>query len=456
MKSTFVSQKNRFFFSFFILLITLGCSSDSSSDTDPVNNDPVMSLDVTSLQFDDTQIMQSSNVLTVVVNGNNLESAINATVTERYEISLDNTNYGNSVTIPSAEANDPTTIYVRFMPTEVATVSGSITLSNNEAPSRQVSLSGSGTPVIHNYVTFNNRHLAFGTGYNQSATQMFSLHNDLSNISAIKMYVKLRCPISGCDEWDVYANVKVKDMESGEMYELGRYITPYWNDNSQLERGFEFDVTDFKSLLTGDVELRIRTECWNSDGYLVTVDFDYIEGTPDYEYYAISRVLAYDDWSSSGVPYGVAHEFDLDKSISFPSNTESAHLRTIISGWGHATPNDSDGRPCAEWCYRTHTIKINNVGLFQHDLAPLGCASNPVSNQNPGNWQPDRAGWCPGMEVPVRKNVFSTPVAGNTLNFEYDYENWNNNGENGNAFYATSVFAVVKSNTPINKPVVMD
>ena len=63
-----------------------------------------------------------------------------------------------------------------------------------------------------------------------------------SNISAIKMYVKLSCPTGGCDEWDVYANVKVRDAASGELYELGRYITPYWNDNSQLDRGFEFDV----------------------------------------------------------------------------------------------------------------------------------------------------------------------------------------------------------------------
>ncbi|GAL65768.1 hypothetical protein [Jejuia pallidilutea] len=70
------------------------------------------------------------------------------------------------------------------------------------------------------------------------------------------MYVKLTCPDVGCDEWDVFANVKIKDQVSGEDYELARYITPYWNDNSQLDRGFEFDVTDFKSLLTGEVELR--------------------------------------------------------------------------------------------------------------------------------------------------------------------------------------------------------
>ncbi|RCU56712.1 peptidase [Oceanihabitans sediminis] len=319
-----------------------------------------------------------------------------------------------------------------------------------------LNLEGNGAPVVHNYVTFDSERLAFGGGYDQSSTQTFNLHNDLSNIETIKMYVKLRCPTEGCDDWDVFANVKVLDTESGELYEIGRYITPYWNDNSQLERGFEFDVTDFKSLLTGPTELRIRTECWNSKGYEVTVDFDYIEGTPDYPYYAVSRVLAYDDWSSSGVPYGVAHTFDLDRTVSIPANAESTHLRTIISGWGHATPNDSDGRGCAEWCYRTHDIKINGANTFQHYLGPLGCASNPVSNQNPGNWMPDRAGWCPGMVVPVRTDQFATSMAGSTFNFEYDYEDWVSNGGNGDAYYATSTFVVVKSNSVISKPTVID
>jgi len=152
----------------------------------------------------------------------------------------------------------------------------------------------------------------------------------------------------------------------------------------------------------------------------------------------------------------VDHGFDLDRTITIPANSESIHLRSIISGWGHASPNDLDGRPCAEWCYRTHDILIDDATAFQHNLEPLGCASNPVNNQNPGNWQPDRAGWCPGMVVPVRINNFGIAMAGSTFSFEYDYEDWVSDGLNGNAFYATSTFVIVKSNTPITKPVVID
>ncbi|WP_230935889.1 peptide-N-glycosidase F-related protein [Psychroserpens luteolus] len=417
---------------------------------------PVISINVSSFNFQDTPVAQQSASSTLFIDGNNLTSAIDLNVTEGFEISLDGTLFSDVQQIPSESVNDQTTLFVRFAPTALGNATGTLSLMSTGAETVEIALSGIGIPVVYNYLTFDKERLAFGGGFNQSATQTFNLHDDLTSIETIKMYVKLTCPNEGCDEWDVYANVKVKDNDSGELYELGRYITPYWNDNSQLERGFEFDVTDFKSLLTGSTELRIRTECWNARGYEVTVDFDYIEGTPDYPYYAISRVLAYDDWSSSGVPYGTTHSLDLDKMVSIPANAESTHLRTIISGWGQASPAIA-GRTCAEWCFRTHDVKINGVNTFQHNMDALGCASNPVNNQEPGNWQPDRAGWCPGMVVPYRIDSFATNMAGSTFDFEYQYQSgWTNDAQNGNAFYATSTFVVVKSNTPINKPVVID
>ena len=94
---------------------------------------------------------------------------------------------------------------------------------------------------------------------------------------------------------------------------LGRYITPYGVDNSALDRGFEIDVTDFKSLLEGNTELFARIETWGSDGWELSLDFDYVEGVPDYPYYAVSEVIGYDDWSTSGVVYGSdASAFDLN------------------------------------------------------------------------------------------------------------------------------------------------
>jgi hypothetical protein len=309
------------------------------------------------------------------------------------------------------------------------------------------------------YATFSEEHIAFGSGLKQTVDKVFSLHPKAENIDTIKMFVILDCPSGGCNAWDVYANIKVKDQNSGKWYEIGRYITPYGIDNSAVEKGFEIDVTDFKSLLHGDVELRARIETWGADGWNLTVNFEVTTGIPDYQYYAISDVIMYDAWSTSGVPYGKGHSLNLDKTIQIPANSEETTFRTIISGWGHATPVDADGRPCAEWCFRTHHIMLDNSIAFDHQMGPLGCDVNPVKNQK-GNWMPDRAGWCPGMAVPVRRNTLASPRAGETLAYEYDYEDWTSDGGtvsgNEGAYYATSSFVVVKSNTPIQPAVVTD
>jgi hypothetical protein len=415
---------------------------------------PLITLNTMSIDFEDTQMLANSASSTLVVNGDNLSTAIDVTTTESFEVSLDGTIYSEAVQIPSESANDQTTVFVRFSPTAIGSVTGTLSVANAEAENVEVSLTGTGTPIIHNYTTFNDEPIAFGTGFSQSAEQTFMLHSDISNISQIKMYLQIDCPATGCDDWDRYANVMVRDTDSGNWYEIGRYITPYWVGTELLPRGLEFDVTDFKSLLTGNVDIRIYIENWTTKADLISIDFDYIEGTPDYQYYAVAEVMQYNGNSLQGVPYGVDNTFDLTRSVAVPANSESTHLRTVISGWGHATPNDSDGRPCAEWCYRTHDVKINGAIMFQHDLAPIGCATNPINNQSPGNWQPDRAGWCPGMVVPARIDQFGSTMAGSSFSFEYDYEDWVNNLAGGDAFYATSTFVVVKSNTPINKPIV--
>lgn len=305
-----------------------------------------------------------------------------------------------------------------------------------------------------NVKAFENAKVAFGDGLSQSAEGTFSFPTDSEKIQSIKMYIKDICPNKSCDEWDRYANVYVKNKTTGEWYEIGRFITPYWVGTEKLERGLEVDVTDFKSLLSGTTELKIYTETWLAKGRTYTVDFDVQYGTPDYKYSAIVPVMQYNYSSIDGVPYGKTHSFDLDRQIQIPSGIEKAHFRTIISGWGHATPNDAGGRGCAEWCFRTHNIEINGTTTYEHKLESLNCAQNPINNQNPGNWQGNRAGWCPGMMVPVRLDDLANNLLGSTFNFEYVFKDWTNNMSNGEAYYAISTFLVVKSNSPITLPTV--
>ena len=440
--------------SIILAILHLGCSEGDDSNSD---SSPSLTAEITVndnlISFGQVYINTNSESQSLNVGGNNLTQPIEISVSGPYKISLDDIDFLNNVQYqPSSQSQ----IFIKFFPTETGLNVGNLTLESTGALDKEVTLTGTGITVIHSYSTFNQQALGFGGGFNQSASQVFNLHEDLSNISQIKMFLQIDCPTTGCDDWDRFANVKVKDPDSGSWFEIGRYITPYWVGTQQLDRGLEFDVTDFKSLLTGTVELRIYIENWTAKADIVTVEFDFIEGTPDYQYYAISEVLGYHVNSIDGVPYGVSHNFDLDKTIQMPSNVESGQFRTIISGWGHATPNDIGGRPCAEWCFRTHNIKINGSSSFQHYMGPIGCASNPINNQNPGNWQPDRAGWCPGMVVPIRLDNIDLNSSGSSFNFEYDFEDWVSDGLGGNAYNATSVYVVVKSSTLITNPIVTD
>ena len=449
-------MKNLYKLIFCLTLMT--CGSDESSGNDDVINLPaIISANVSSLSFESTMVTQISDSQVIIISAENTTSEIFVVSPNGYEISLDNNSFSNEISFIPEISNE---IYVRFMPTEITNYYSSLTISSQEVNNININLFGIGTMLLYNYQTFQNQALGFGGGFSQSSSQLFNLHDDLSNIEQIKMFLQIDCPSTGCDDWDRFANVKVKDQNTGKWYEIARYITPYWVGTQELERGLEFDVTDFKSLLNGSTELRIYIENWTQKADLVSIEFDYIDGTPDYPYYAVSEILNFHANSIDGVPYGVSHNLDLNKNIQIPSNSESTHLRTIISGWGHATPVDSDGRPCAEWCYRTHNVKINGAITYQHYMGPIGCATNPINNQSPGNWMPNRAGWCPGMAVPVRIDDIGLSFNGNGFDFEYDFQNWSSDGGSTSgqtgAYYATSSYVVVKSNTEISSPTITD
>ena len=441
-------------FKLLICTILLTCGSDDESENNVINLPANISVNVSSLSFENTMVNQISESQVIIIDAENTSSEVNISAPEGYEVSSDNSSFSQSFSFVPEISNE---VYIRFTPAEAINYYSTLVISSNDISNNiNINLFGLGTPLIHNYQAFQNQALGYGGGFSQSASQMFSLHDDLSEIQQIKMYLQIDCPSTGCDDWDRFANVKVKDQATGNWYEIARYITPYWVGTQQLQRGLEFDVTDFKSFLKDNVELRIYIENWTTKADIVSIDFDYIVGTPDYENYEVAEVLSLHSNSISGVPYGVTHNLDLEKSIQIPSDSENIQFRTIISGWGHATPYDADGRPCAEWCFRTHDIKINGSNTFQHSLGPIGCSANPINNQNPGNWQPDRAGWCPGMAVPVRMNSLDTSYSGSTISFEYDFEDWTSDGNGGNAFYAISTYIIVKSNSEITAPFVTD
>jgi len=246
------------------LLINCSNKSDESDDGTSSNNAELTITGVLN-DFGEVQIETNSSVKSLLIRGLNLTTAVTIESTHTdFELSLDSNNYSTLISIPPTDVNDQiATVFIRFSPStnSLGGISGELLISNSESNTNfSRDLSGIGIPVTHNYQAFSNQPLGFGGGFSQSAQQTFMLHDDLSNIETINMFLEIDCPSTGCDDWDRFANVKVKDPATGNWYEIGRYITPYWVGTELLPKGLQFDVTDFKSLLTGNVELRIYIE----------------------------------------------------------------------------------------------------------------------------------------------------------------------------------------------------
>ena len=235
----------KFFILFIILVLFNACGGGNDSSIDEVVPEiPSILVDKTSLSFDDTMVSKSSSTISVFVESKNVTSALKIDSPEGFEISFNNLDFENSLTL---EANQSKTIHVRFSPTKIQSYTGSINIQNDQAQDVKINLSGAGVQLKFNYKTFTNKRLAWGSGFSQAASQNFDLHSDNSNIEAIKMYVRLDCPAGGCDPWDRFANILIKKSDANQWYEMARHITPYGVGNSQLPRGLEVDVTDFKS-----------------------------------------------------------------------------------------------------------------------------------------------------------------------------------------------------------------
>ena len=432
---------------FFLLCFSTGCSDKKESAPGFIT---IVGMNI---DFGTVGLNAPSPAQEIRILGSGITKDITATTSDNFEVSLDGNTFSSEITITAQQANSGAELQVRCSPSKTGSLEGSLTVSGYIKEELSSHLTANAVEKLRIIETFSDQRLAFGGGHSQSAEGTFTFPNNPDKVESITMYIKLKCPDGGCNAWDVFANIRIKHPAKDDWMELGRYITPYGVDNHQVVKGFPIDVTDFKSLLTGNVTLKSFIEVWGADGWLLDVTFEIVEGMPDYKYYQINELLDYANHSLAGVPYGETHTFDLEKCVTMPEGVEQTGFRTTISGWGHATPADSDDRPCAEWCFRTHHIHIEDAPFFTHELKGIGCNSNKVSPQS-GNWQPDRAGWCPGMEVPVRHDVFLTSMSGESFCYKYVFAPWTNDmqssADNKHAYYAISSYVVVKSNEPIN------
>ena len=245
---------------------------------------------------------------------------------------------------------------------------------------------------------------AHHTGAN-TINQNFTFPSDVSMYDSITMNVALTCPPGGCDPWDRIAWIKVID--GSEEYEIGRYATPYGNDWCS----WTINVSDYRELLTGNVELSSYIETW-SNGWYLTVDFDFWGGTPTYPYVDVKNL-----WVDDFMIYGDTIFYSLDlptRTVQIPSNAEMVKLRVVNTGHGQGNSENA-----AEFSQKTHDINVNGNNAFQQFLWKNDCGANPCSPQG-GTWTLSRAGWCPGQDVtPYDYDLTSLVTTGQNATIDY-------------------------------------
>ena len=261
-------------------------------------------------------------------------------------------------------------------------------------------------------VAFNAVHQSFGNlGNNRMLIDTIQFPESNFSYSEIIMNVNLECPNGGCDPWDRKAKISVMHLE--EWYEIGRYVTPYG-----VECGWSFDVTDYRSILKGDVPLLSYIDTWVQPGWLVTISFNFILGAPEYNFTAVRNIWNYDYvvYGDETIPVNISSVTEY-----IPMDAEEVYLRMITTGHGQGNTDNA-----AEFSYRVHDILINGDLEFLHDFWRSDCESNSCSPQN-GTWQYDRAGFCPGDKV-YYDDFYLTDnsMYGDTIKFDYVLEDYIN------------------------------
>jgi hypothetical protein len=269
-----------------------------------------------------------------------------------------------------------------------------------------------------NFMVFDQERHNYG-GYGQTHTHTVYMPESLGEFSQILLHIDLECPTGGCDPWDQPALVNI--VKDGETYELARYITPY----GIACGGWTWDITDFRSLLVDEVDWISYVQVWGSSGWLVSIELELIEGTPEYPYVKIEKLWAENNWV-----YGdpdVSYDFP-EQTIGVHEDTEAAKIRMTMTGHGQGNTLNA-----AEFSEFTHHIHIDGVQTFNQHLWKDDCDDNECSNQN-GTWLYSRAGWCPGQDVqPWEWNMEGFYTPGQDVNVDFvlaDYTNLLNTGYN--------------------------
>lgn len=202
----------------------------------------------------------------------------------------------------------------------------------------------------------------------------------------ITLHVELTCPANGCDPWDRAATIGLVD--GADTIEIGRYMTPYG-----VGGAWDIDVTDLRPLFSGSRKVRGFIDTWIGapGGWILNATLHFAGGIPKDVPVAVTR-LPWSDFEVGDPGKPIAGSLP-PQSVSLAPGASRGAVRVTVTGHGQGNSEN-----CAEFCAKSHALTVDGAQLPPHQVWRDDCAQNPINNQG-GNWQPNRANWCPGADV---------------------------------------------------------
>jgi hypothetical protein len=254
--------------------------------------------------------------------------------------------------------------------------------------------------------------------WNEARSRTFAFPALTTAVRKVVLTITLDCPAGGCDPWDRSATVFVKGVDEAgrqDTFEIARFITPYGRGCS-----WTADVTDYRGLLAGTVELgfRIETYIGGQKGWLVSLELDFTPGEPTRRVIGVRNL-----WRGSpeyGNPDNPIGSFFSERKEPIRSHVTAAKLRFCVTGHGQGNTDNA-----AEFARKLHGVLVNGTDHL-HELWRADCDKNPCSPQA-GTWQYARAGWCPGsVVVPWDIDLGAAAHPGASVTLRYHVESYVN------------------------------
>ncbi len=241
---------------------------------------------------------------------------------------------------------------------------------------------------------------------------VFTMPQHVGSYSEIIGNMLVECPTNntlGCDIWDRWAHIDVMGPD-GNWIQIIRYMTPFGKGCSHT-----IDLTDYASLLQGEVEFRMFIDTWGTGGWQISLDFDFVQGSPEYLYSNVDEL-----WDGT---WAFGDPADLQPvevvSYTYGSNITSSHLRLSTTGHGWGGNNSQNA---AEFYNATHFIDIDGLPYYTQNLWNE-CDPNPDGcTDQGGTWWYNRAGWCPGAIAPPDIIDMTSQIVNGTVDFSYRFD----------------------------------